>query len=186
MASRFIFPFVGNTTSGRGDPFFDLHRKMNRLFEDASRGTTGRRDQTSGGLIGGPRVDIHESQNSLKITAELPGVSQTDVDLRIEGDVLTIQGEKRNERRDTHAHVVERSYGSFQRSMQLPFSPDPEEVNANFDNGVLTITIPKKGQQEKAHRIQVRTSKSGEKNIEGSVAHPAEKENEESKASAKR
>jgi HSP20 family protein len=84
----------------------------------------------------------------------LPGVSQTDVDLRIEGDVLTIQGEKRNERRDTHAHVVERSYGSFQRSMQLPFSPDPEEVNANFDNGVLTITIPKKGQQEKAHRIR--------------------------------
>src|SRR4051812_19656485 len=167
MASRFIFPFVGNTTSDRGDPFFDLHREMNRLFEDASRGTTGRRDQASGGLIGGPRVDIHESGNSLEITAELPGVSPNDVDLGIEGDVLTIQGEKRNERRDTHTHVVERSYGSFQRSMQLPFPPDPAEVEANFDNGLLTITIPKKGQQEKARR-EVRTSKSGEKYIEGS------------------
>ena len=65
-----------------------------------------------------PRIDIHESENALEVTAELPGVSQNDVDLRIEGDVLTVRGEKRNERQDKQAHVVERSYGSFQRSVR--------------------------------------------------------------------
>ncbi|MBV9491529.1 MAG: Hsp20/alpha crystallin family protein [Verrucomicrobia bacterium] len=70
-------------------------------------------------------MDIHESENGLELTAELPGVSQNDLDLRIEGDVLTIRGEKQNERQGKHAHVVERSYGSFQRSVQLPFAPDP-------------------------------------------------------------
>lgn len=103
-------------------------------------------------------------------------MSQKDVHLRIEGDVVTIRGEKRNERRDKHAHVVERSYGTFQRAVQVPFLPDPKRVEANFDNGVLTITLPKKGQQDKAHRIQIRGSKTGQKDIEGSVAQQETKE----------
>ena len=179
MVSRFVFPFVGTSALGRGDPFVDLHREMNRLFEDASRTAGGGRESVSGQLISGPRMDVYETEAGLEITAELPGVAQTDVDLRIEGDVLTIRGDKRNERSDKHAHVVERSYGSFQRSLQLPFSPDPERVEANFENGVLAILVPKKGQQEKAHRIQVQGSKAGQKNIEGqsnpegSVVHSA-------------
>src|SRR3954471_16130487 len=154
MAPRYIFPFVGAGTSARGDPFLELHREMNRLFEDASRGVSIGRETAGSGLVSAPRMDIHEAENALEITAELPGVAQSDVDLRIEGDVLTIQGEKRNERRDKHAHVIERSYGRFQRSVQLPFSPEPEQVEANFENGVLTISVPKKGQQEKAHPIR--------------------------------
>ena len=118
--ARYLFPFTGTAVSNRGDPFFELHREMNRLFDDASRGLAGGRDTTGMALMA-PRMDIHESENALEITAELPGVSQNDVDLRIEGDVLTIRGEKRNERQDKQAHVVERSYGSFQRSLQLPF-----------------------------------------------------------------
>jgi HSP20 family protein len=168
--ARYIYPFTGTTLSSRGDPFLELHREMNRLFDDASRGIGGGggRDPTGMTLVS-PRMDIHESENALELTAELPGVSQNEVDLRIEGDVLTIRGEKRNERQNKQAHVVERSYGSFQRSVQLPFAPDPEQVEASFEHGVLTVVLPKKGQQEKAHKIQVRGSKTGQKNIEGTA-----------------
>jgi HSP20 family protein len=166
--ARYLFPFTGTGVSNRGDPFLELHREMNRLFDDASRGLAGGRDTTGMALVA-PRMDIHESENALEVTAELPGVSQNDVDLRIEGDVLTIRGEKRNERQDKQAHVVERSYGSFQRSVQLPFAPDPAQVEADFEHGVLRVVLPKKGQQEKAQKIQIRGSKTGQKNIEGKV-----------------
>ena len=63
--------------------------------------------------------------------------------------MLTIRGEKRNEHQDKQAHVVERSYGSFQRSVQLPFAPDPEQVEANFEHGVLTVVLPKKDSRRK-------------------------------------
>jgi HSP20 family protein len=147
--ARYIYPFTGTALSNRGDPFLELHREMNRLFDDASRGVAGGRDTTGMPLVP-PRMDIHESENALELTAELPGVLQNEVDLRIEGDVLTIRGEKRNERQDKQAHVVERSYGSFQRSVQLPFAPDPEQVEANFEHGVLTVVLPKKGQPTKS------------------------------------
>jgi HSP20 family protein len=172
--ARYLFPFTGTAVSNRGDPFFELHREMNRLFDDASRGLAGGRDTTGMALMA-PRMDIHESENALELTAELPGVSQNDVDLRIEGDVLTVRGEKRNERQDKQAHVVERSYGSFQRSLQLPFAPDPAQVEASFDHGVLTVVLPKKGQQEKAQKIQIRGSKTGQKNIEGKVTENPQK-----------
>ena len=172
--ARYLFPFTATALSNRGDPFLELHREMNRLFDDASRGLGGGRDTTDMALIA-PRMDIHESENALEVTAELPGVSQNDVDLRIEGDVLTIRGEKRKERQDQQAHVVERSYGSFQRSVQLPFAPDPEQVEANFEHGVLTVVLPKKGQQEKAQKIQIRGSKTGQKNIEGKVTENPQK-----------
>jgi HSP20 family protein len=181
--ARYVFPFPGTALSSRGDPFLELHREMNRLFDDASRGVAGGRD-TSGMAFLAPRMDIHESENALE-TAELPGVSQNDVDLRIEGDVLTIRGEKRNERQDKQAHVVERSYGSFQRSVQLPFAPDPEQVEANFEHGVLTVVLPKKGQQERARKIQVRGSKTGQKNIEGTATENPQK-GTEAKATAKK
>jgi HSP20 family protein len=181
--ARYIFPFPGTALSNRGDPFLELHREMNRLFDDASRGVGGR--DTSGMGLVAPRMDIHESENALEVTAELPGVTQNDVDLRIEGDVLTIRGEKRNERQDKQAHVVERAYGGFQRSVQLPFAPDPEQVEANFEHGLLTVVLPKKGQQEKAHKIQVRGSKTSQKNIEGTATENPQK-GTEAKATAKK
>ena len=113
----------------------EFHREMNRLFDDASRGLGGGRDTTDMALMA-PRMDIHESENALEVTAELPVVSQNDVDLRIEGDVLTVRGEKRNERQDKQAHIVERSYESFQRSVQLPFAPDPAQVEALPQRGL--------------------------------------------------
>jgi HSP20 family protein len=184
--ARYVYPFTGTTLSGRGDPFLELHREMNRLFDDASRGIAGggARDPTGMTLVS-PRMDIHESKNALELTAELPGVSHDQLDLRIEGDVLTIRGEKRNQRHDKQAHVVERSCGSFQRSVQLPFAPDPEQVEASFDHGVLTVVLPKKGEQEKAHKIQVRGSKGGQKNIEGTATENPQK-GAEAKTTAKK
>jgi HSP20 family protein len=75
--ARYLFPFTGTALSNRGDPFLDLHREMNRVFDNASRGLAGGRDTTGTALVA-PRMDIHESENALELTAELPGVSQDD------------------------------------------------------------------------------------------------------------
>lgn len=172
MVSRFPVPFgSGRNLFGRSDPFLDLHREMNRLFDDALRGAPA--GPGSGALMMAPVMDIHDREDAIEISAELPGVSQQDIDLRIEGDMLTVRGEKRNERKDEQAHLVERSYGSFQRTVQLPFAPNANEVKASFTDGVLTITLPKTAQKEKSQRIEVRSgqgSKGGQQMIEGSFA----------------
>lgn len=171
MASRFLVPFSsGRSLFGPSDPFFELHREMNRLFDDTFRGMQGGQSGGGGLPMMAPRMDIHSRDDALEITAELPGVTQNDIDLRVEGDVLTIRGEKRNERKDEQARIVERSYGSFQRSVQLPFTPDANQVQAHFNNGVLTITLPKTAQQEQSRRIEIGSgqgAKAGQQTIEG-------------------
>jgi len=150
---------------GRTPSFLDLHREVNRLFDDAFRNYEGGSGQgESGGsrAIIAPRLDVHETQDGLELTAELAGVDQNAIEIRVDDDVITIKGEKRNERRDAKAHVVERSYGSFERSVQLPYSPDPEKVRASFENGLLKIEIPKAEQQDKSRRIQIGSGQSAE------------------------
>ena len=155
MASRFPTPF----SPGRGlwgrDPFLQLHREVNRLFDDTFR-DWGEGDQRS--LLAAPRLDVHEQDNMLEISVELPGVDQKDVELSLDQDVLTIRGEKRNERKDKQAHITERSYGSFQRAIQLPFAPKADEVSADFRDGVLTVSIPRQEQQERSRRIEIGTA----------------------------
>ena len=160
MAARFLIPLAtGRGLAGRGIPFLDLHREMNRLFDDAFRGMEG--GGGSGGMVAAmPRIDVHDAGDGLEISAELPGVTENDIDLRVESEMLTISGEKRNERRDEQAQIVERSYGSFQRAVQLPFAPDPDKVRASFNNGVLTIAVPRAEQTEKSRRIQVTSGQS--------------------------
>jgi HSP20 family protein len=172
MASRFLAPFTGGRSLFGRDPFVDLHREMNRLFDDASRAFGGGR---GGAMIAAPRMDVHELENALEISAELPGVTENDIDLRLDGDVLTLRGEKRQERQDEQAHMVERSYGSFQRSVQLPFAPDPDEVQANFENGVLKIRLPRRVPQETSRRIAIGTGQtaSGQSAIDTSGGQPA-------------
>jgi len=169
MVSRMMTPFGGRGLMNRGDPFLDLHREMNRLFDDTLRGMGGSASG-QGAMMGMPRIDVHDAEESLEITAELPGVKQEDVDLRLEGDMLTISGEKRQEHQDKKAHFVERSYGSFSRSVQLPFQPDPDQVQADFENGVLRINLPRQGSQERSRRIQIGQGK-GQRTIEGSASH---------------
>ena len=97
-----------------------------------------------------PKVDVADSETELRITAELPGMGVEDVDVSVTQDVLTISGEKREETEDrgTDYYRVERSYGSFRRAIPLPCAVDPDEADAAFVKGVLTITLPKTRAEE--------------------------------------
>ena len=153
--ARFLAPLGGRGLLGR-DPFLDLHREVNRLFDDSLRSM---RDSGSSepSLALSPKVDVCQTDDGWEITAELPGVDQQDIDLRLDGDLLTISGEKRDERKDDRNRFVERSYGSFTRTFQLPFSPDPDKVTAESDRGVLTVRLPKAAEQDKSRRISIGT-----------------------------
>ena len=152
MASRFLTPFGSRALFSR-DPFVDLQREMNRLFDHSFRDLT---EKGETGFMLSPRVDVTQKDDGWEVTAELPGVDQQDIDLRLDGDMLTISGEKRDERKDESNRFVERSYGSFTRSFTLPFTPDPDKVTAECDKGVLTIRLPKGAEQEKSRKIEVR------------------------------
>jgi HSP20 family protein len=158
--SPFGFGGAGERGLGR-DPFLSLHREMNRLFDDVLRGTFGmpsREGQAEGGTLM-PHIDVSETEKELKICAKLPGVTEKDVEVTLNDDVLTIRGEKKSERTDEQEnyHFVERSYGTFQRSLRVPYPVEPEQVQARFEHGVLTVTLPKTEQQQRSRRIQVQS-----------------------------
>jgi HSP20 family protein len=165
---------------GGNDPFLSLHREMNRLFDDVLRGTAvpaaaGSQAQGDVGNFVNASMNVSETEKEIRITAELPGVTEQDIDVSLDDDVLTIRGEKKFERTDDkeNFHFVERSYGTFQRSLRLPFSVDPEQVQASFENGVLTVTVPKTGRQERSRRIQVQgrgAAGQGTRSVQGGQA----------------
>jgi HSP20 family protein len=105
-----------------------------------------------------PAVDVVEEPDAIRITAEIPGVKPEDIRISLEGNVLTIQGMKEEEREENteRVHRYERMYGVFERSFTLPSSVEPKEINANYDNGVLTITLPK-SEKAKPRQIEVKT-----------------------------
>jgi HSP20 family protein len=157
--SPFGFGGVGERGAG-SDPFLSLHREMNRLFDDVLRGTFGVPSREGQGGQGGtlmPHIDVSETDKELKIRAELPGVTEKDVEVTLNDDVLTIRGEKKVERTNEQEnyHFVERSYGTFQRSLRVPYQVEPDQVQARFEHGVLTVTLPKSEQQQRSRRIQV-------------------------------
>lgn len=137
------------------NPFLSFYQQANRLFEDVFREFDDTREALSGVLA--PSIDIMQSDHETRVTAELPGVKDEDVDLSIDDDVLTIRAEKRIERdngKDVR-HVRERAYGTFQRSLRLPQPVDPERVRAHFTNGVLTVILPETEQETAHHKIAV-------------------------------
>lgn len=159
MASLFPAPF----RSG-GDPFLTMQREMNRLFEDVFRGSElagdGRSGRGDGSGFVPARMDVSETDNEIRVKVEAAGVKEDDIDVSLTDDVLTIRGEKRFEKSDEkeNYHFTERSYGTFQRSLRLPYEVNPDQVQARFENGVLTVTLPKSGQKEHSRRIQVQGS----------------------------
>ncbi len=162
MARNQLTPFRTGGLLGGVDPFLSLHREMNRLFDDVFRGVglsaAGGQGQVANvGQFINANMNVSETENEIRITVELPGVSEQDIDVSLNEDVLTIRGEKKFEQQNEkeNFHFVERSYGAFQRSLRLPFPVDPEQVKASFENGVLAITLPKTAQQERSRRIQV-------------------------------
>lgn len=159
MARANLLPF--GFGSQRGDPFQLLRREMEQLF-DSVGGSTG--EASAGGGIVAPRMDISEDDQAFRVTAEMPGARPEDVEVIVEEDMLTIRAERTQEIETNRRnyHLVERSVGVFQRSLRLPTPVDAAKVQASFDNGVLSLTIPKDGIQARSRRVQVRTGSAGQ------------------------
>ena len=147
----------------RYDPFRDLRtlqEEVNRLFSTNLTRAFG--DEGIGRGAWAPSVDIYENKDQIVLEAELPGMRQEDFDLSIENNVITLRGERRFEKTDEtdNYHRVERSYGAFTRSFTLPQTVSAEGANAEYNNGVLRVTLPKR-EETKARRIQVSGAGSG-------------------------
>jgi HSP20 family protein len=109
--------------------------------------------------IAAPAVDVSEDDKAYKIAAELPGMEAKDIELSVTGDMLVLKGEKRQEKEEKakNYYLSERSYGSFQRSFQLPEGVDRDKLAADFSKGVLTITLPKTPEaQKQTKKIEVK------------------------------
>ena len=139
-------------------PFGDLstfRREMDRVFERFF-GEMPRLDLSGAGWA--PHLDMTETKECLIVKAELPGLEVKDLDITISGNTLTLKGEKRQvkEEKDEHHHLIERSYGGFARTVELPAPVAADKVKAAFKNGVLTITLPKTEEaKRKAISIEV-------------------------------
>jgi HSP20 family protein len=147
------------------DYFRNVRAEIERAFEDFDRGLWSllpRRPMMEvepfsrrGMTIGlAPTVDVVEKEDAFEITADLPGLEQKNIELNLSGDVLTIRGERQEEKEEKRRnyYLSERQFGLFQRSFQIPESVDPDKIDASFKNGVLTIVMPKKPEAKKAER----------------------------------
>jgi HSP20 family protein len=140
------------------DPFAMLRAEIDHVFEGFGRRMPGFGWASEGFT---PKLDIAEADHALTVTAELPGVDPKGVELTVEGDLLTIKGEKTEEKRDEQGEkrVYERAYGAFARSVRLPFAPDPDAVTASFDKGVLTLAMPIPAEKRAgARKIEIRNA----------------------------
>ena len=144
------------------EPFYSLQRNMNRLFDDfySNFGVTS--FEPFGESFGAfsPSVDVTENDREITITAELPGLDENDIEVSLTHNVLTVSGEKKEEKEDKgkNFYRMERSYGSFQRSIPLPVEVESDKVAAKFKKGVLTVTLPKTVEaQKQTKRIPVKT-----------------------------
>jgi HSP20 family protein len=149
----------------RWEPFRDLlslQDRMNRMFDESFRGARGAASEEDWALGGSwaPAVDIYEQDGNIVLKAELPGVDAKNVDIRLENNVLTLRGERKldNEVKKENYHRVERSYGSFTRSFTLPTVVDQEKIKADYSDGVLRLTLPKR-EEAKPKQISISVGK---------------------------
>jgi HSP20 family protein len=153
------------TTPSEWRPFESLRREVDRLFDDFQVGSWrspfGRnvfdvapfwRGELSWGKA--PAVDIVDKEKAYEITAELPGMDESNIDVKFADGTLIIKGEKRDEKEEKKKdyYLSERRYGSFQRSFRVPDGIDADKIEANFKNGVLTVTLPKTPQAQKSEK----------------------------------
>ena len=129
------------TRSESLSPVLSLHRQMNRLFDDVFRGFDDPR--LWGGRGAWPSVDVEETEKEYRVTAELPGLEERDVEVLLQDGLLTVRGEKKLETEARNRSYSERFYGRFERQITLDRDVDDGAVNATFKNGVLTVTLPK-------------------------------------------
>ncbi|HVZ32473.1 MAG TPA: Hsp20/alpha crystallin family protein [Polyangiaceae bacterium] len=132
------------------DPFADL----NRIQRELEKNFFGARNRPADFA---PPVDVYEDENSLVLRAELPGVKREDIDIQVDGNVLTLKGERKleAEQQGRRYHRIERSYGTFVRQFQIPTGVDSSQIDAQLVDGTLTLRLPKKPEQ-KARKIEVK------------------------------
>jgi HSP20 family protein len=138
-------------------PIFGLRREIDRLFEDTF--------QNADRAGWAPTVNIRETANEFAFDVELPGLKPEQVEITCDNGVLMIRGERQEERKEGQEgryHLVERSYGSFSRSFQLPQNVNEEEIQAEFDNGLLHVRVPK-AEMPQPRRIEIQGARSGER-----------------------
>jgi len=149
MTMRDLIPWGRNqqTTPSRdreeGDPFLTLHREMNRLFDDVFRGFDMAPFGSMSRMASWPHVEVIENDKDVRVSAELPGLEDKDVEVLMGDGVLTIRGEKTSEVEDKERAFSERTYGRFERRIPLAWEVDEDKIDASFKNGVLTLTLPK-------------------------------------------
>jgi HSP20 family protein len=143
--------------SYESDPFLQMQRRMNGLFDDFfGRSSSDLWNGVNGTFA--PQIELSETGKEVRVAAELPGLDEKDVEVTLSGDLLTIKGEKKHEHEEEKGDYYhsERSYGYFQRSVQLPQGVDAEKAKAKFKKGVLKVSIPKKPEaQSNRRRIEL-------------------------------
>lgn len=145
-------------------PFESLRREIDRLFDDfhpfdfrlpSTRSLFGRDlPAVNSAWSVAPAMDLVEKANAYEITAELPGIDEKNIEIKLANNVLTIKGEKNEEKEEKEKdyYLSERRYGSFQRSFQLPEGVDADKIDASFAKGVLTVKLPKTAEARKAEK----------------------------------
>lgn len=147
---------VNGARESETHPLLSLHREMNRLFDDVFRSFGVPSFAGFDHSLGWPQVELAETEKEIRVTAELPGLDQKDVDIQVEEGVLTIRGEKKAEVEDKERGYSERSYGRFERRIGLPRGIDRDMASATFRNGVLTVTLPRtEAANENVRRIPI-------------------------------
>jgi HSP20 family protein len=145
-------------------PLYSLQREVNRLFDDFFRGFDMRPFRMAEEKWSGftPKMDLEETDKEYRITAELPGMEEKDVEVLLTGNSLTLKGEKKEEKEEKGQsfYHMERSYGSFHRTVPLPEGIDLKKVDADFKNGVLTVKLPKTVEAKtKSKKIPIKNGK---------------------------
>src|SRR3984957_7268244 len=188
MSGTFLQPQSGNRPMVRrqeeGDPFLPFRRQMSRMFDDFLTGPMWPSrfpmmpPAAMLDVVVAPQIEVSETDKEIQITAELPGIDPSNVEVSFADDVLTIRGEKQQQKQDQDKerdyHLTERSYGTFARYLRLPFRADPGKIRASFKDGVLTVVIPKPEEvQQKVHRIAVSTESHPANEPPGAADAPA-------------
>lgn len=165
MAIRDLIPWGRHENANRApmtlperseSPLSTLHREMNRLFDDALRGwDLPALAGTSSSQWSWPHVEVAERGNALRVTAELPGLSERDLELSVDDNILMIRGERRQENEDKDRGYTERFYGRFERRIALPSGVEVDKPEATFRDGVLTVTLPRSAEADDRRRITI-------------------------------
>ncbi|MGB3753032.1 MAG: Hsp20/alpha crystallin family protein [Parerythrobacter sp.] len=180
MAFTYITPYRRG-----GGSLLDMHKQMNAMFDELlSPEETGSSDKKGKGPTSWPSLDIMQDDGQIAITAELPGVERDAIDINMDDGMLIIRGEKKGETKK--GGYSERTFGRFERHISIPATVDLDNAEADYNNGLLTITLPKTQEKEKGRRIELKGNDSASnRTIENTASDKGNDKSDDKKASKK-